>query len=83
MANVVGVDGKAGRYEFYGGAEGILPRICRLHPSIKRSGTFPAGDISRGIDETDTVTKRLIFAGGFRCRDEPLKLQEKRDVNTA
>lgn len=32
------------------GAEGILPRICRLHPSIKRSGTFPAGDISRGID---------------------------------
>ena len=47
---LVGVDGKAGRYEFYGGAEGILPRICRLHPSIKWSGTFPAGDISRGID---------------------------------
>jgi len=57
------MNGEAGGYEFSGGAESILPGVCKLHLSIKQSGTFPAGTLPGGIDETDTAMKRLIFAG--------------------
>ena len=56
-----GMDGQAGRYEFTGRTEGILPGICGLHPPIKRHGAIAAGFIHRRIYEMDTAVKEAHF----------------------
>ena len=56
-----GLDGKTGRYEFLGRAEGILPGICGLHPPVKRHGAIAAGFVHRRIYEMDKSVKRAHF----------------------
>ena len=56
-----GMDGQTGRYGFTGRTEGILPRICGLHPPVKRHGAIAAGSIHRRIYEMDTAVKEAHF----------------------
>ena len=56
-----GLDGKTGRYEFFGRAEGILSGICGLHPPVKRHGAIATGFVHRRIYEMDKSVKEAHF----------------------
>ena len=60
MANAVGVDGKAGRYEFYGGAEGILSRICRPVSYTHLHTIIPVEDCLLGVKENKTILNKVL-----------------------